>query len=141
MNNSTVENVMDSVHNWFSRSTLYGCFTVRDGALEVPSLAEGQYYRIVGSTFNDGLHKEGDTDLTDEEFNGKVYLLAVPSTFLDLCEEIEKWVELNSKTILGPFKYESFGGYTYTIAEDKDGNPITWQSVFRMRLKRWRKIA
>lgn len=140
MNTSTVEKVMDGIHNWFSRGCVYGTYEVQEGAIDCPDLAPGQFYRIVGSTFNDGLHKEDVHDLAPETFTGKIYLLAVPKGFLDLCDEIEAWEENNAKVLDGPFKSESFGGYSYTIAQDSSGSPAGWSTHFSKALNRWRKL-
>ena len=64
-----------------------GSYTISGGDIEPLSfLAEGQYYRIVGSIFNDGVHKYGDaTDtLDDETFEGAVWAMAVPPAVVAL---------------------------------------------------------
>ena len=59
-----------------------------NGGILTPSfgLKQNQYYRIVGSVFNDGVHKFGDeTDvLTDEVFDGSIWLMSVPKSLLEL---------------------------------------------------------
>ena len=112
--------------------------TINDGIL-TPSfgLKQNQYYRIIGSTFNDGVHRFGDaTDvLVDETFDGSVWLMAVPKSFLDLVSEIEEYQAKYGQAT--PYVSESFGGYSYSKS---DGAATSWQHAFSTRLNAWRKI-
>ena len=91
--------------------------------------------------FNDGVHKFGDTEdaLTDEEFNGSVWLMKVPQDFLNLATEIEDWCKTYSEKVSSPYQSESFGGYSYSKASGSKGN-ITWQDAFATRLSMYRRI-
>ena len=66
-----------SLNNWFVRGQdgdiKSGKYTIKDGMIEVPFLAEGQYFRIVGSVFNDGIYQYPAYDLIDEVFNGEIW--------------------------------------------------------------------
>lgn len=108
------------------------------GTLTVPDVREGQYVRIFGSLFNDGVRKYPLTGLTDETFTGCVIPLAIPRVILTLAEEIETWTEKNQPTA---FTSESFGGYSRTVATGASGVPAGWQDVFKMRLAPYRKMA
>ena len=67
--------------NWFNRKPngdyypkYSGKVVITEGDLVFASgfdLVDGQYIRIMGSLFNDGVHKVGDT-LVDEVFEGAV---------------------------------------------------------------------
>lgn len=133
-----LEELLFHLKNWFVKSVHYGTFAIKGGELSLPFIANGQYYRIVGSIFNDGLHKSGDSNLVDETFDGSVHTLAIPNVVIDLAKEIEAWQTKNGNS--GVFQSESFGGYSYTKATDNNGMEITWQSAFRKRLNPWRKI-
>ena len=62
-----------------------GTFSVKDGVLSpLDYLAEGQYFRVVGSVFNDGVHQYPAPDLTDEVFDGEVWAMRLPPAFLAL---------------------------------------------------------
>ena len=65
-----LERILDHLHNYFvvSGGVHAGEYVINSSALDVDFLQSGQYYRIVGSVFNDGIHKYGDTNehLTDE---------------------------------------------------------------------------
>lgn len=112
-----LEEVLLHIHNWFVVASHEGRWKIEGGALDLPFLQEGQYYRIVGSVFNDGLHKyvasgvvalddevdEGDEkepeeteptpepevpELIDEdEFKGVIYSLASLITALGTAKE------------------------------------------------------
>ena len=120
-----------------------GTFTVENGSITLPFLLTNQYFRIVGSVFNDGLHKYPAADLTDETFAGTVWALAVPKSVVALAEDIAAWEEKNGEAVLSPYTSESFGGYSYTKASGgkADTNAVTgWQDAFRGRLNDWRKL-
>lgn len=137
-----LEDVLRYLKNWFYAGKATGRIRVEGGALVPPaglSLAEGQYLRITGSVFNDGLHRWPCTDLTDEEFVGTVWALAVPKAVLDLSDEIDAWRTEHAAELDSPYASESFGGYSYTKV-GSDGRAVTWQSQFRARLAPWRRL-
>jgi hypothetical protein len=107
--------------------------------LDVP---EGAYIRIFGSVFNDGIHLYGDDDLTDETFDGTVWLLAIPPELLKLVARIESDMAASTAGTNsgGPLKSESFDGYSYTRMTRADGSLMDWRDLYRDRLARWRKI-
>lgn len=138
-----LEQVLHYLKNWFpvSDGKHYGTFTVKDGKMDLPFLQIGQYYRVVGSVFNDGLHRYPSADLATETFTGCVWALAVPKAVVDLAEEIEAWNEKNAQIVTGPYQSESFGGYSYTLkANDEADGGTSWQSVFAGRMNQWRKL-
>ena len=102
-------------------------------------LQEGQYFRIVGSVFNDGVYQYPATSLTDEVFEGAVWAMAVPPTLIALSAEIKAYNDSDAGKP-SPFTSESFGGYSYTKATDANGAPIGWQKAFASRLAKWRKL-
>ena len=132
--------ICQEINNFFTsrEDKKIGLIEIKDGQLS-PSfdLVNGQYYRIIGSIFNDGIYKYGEDELQDETFDGAVWLMKIPKDFLDLSKEIQSYVEKNDQTNI--FVSESFGGYSYTKAT-KDGAPLSWRDVYKKRLNRWRKI-
>lgn len=130
-------------YNWpIARGGLHlGNFVIGGGRINI-KLLNGQYFRIVGSVFNDGVYRyTDDLELVDEEFEGAVWALAIPRCVLELAKEIKEWNEKNGAAAAGPYQSESFGGYSYTKATDAvTGGAVTWQSAFRSRLAEWRKI-
>lgn len=129
------------VYNWPVTNRYCGEINVTKDGVALP-LLKGQYIRIVGSVFNDGVYKYGETDVYQEEtFNGEVWALAIPKGVLTLINEIKAWNDKNGDVATGPYQSESFGGYTYTRATDSaTGGAATWQTAFRAQLNRWRKI-
>lgn len=139
-----LETICRECNNWFrvSDGIHDGTFVIEGGSISLPFLTSGQYYRIIGSVFNDGLHRYGDEtdDLTDETFDGTIWALAIPRAFLALAEEIEGWQTSNGNA--GPYTSESFGGYSYTRATSSTtGAAATWADVFAGRLNQWRRIG
>lgn len=130
------------LHNWFEVEKHTGKFTITEGVLTASFLQVGQYFRIVGSVFNDGVWKYGTDDLTDETFDGSVWALAIPKAVLALNEEIDAWTVKYGDASVTPYQSESFGGYSYTKAgaSTAGNNTSTWQSTFAPRLRKWRKI-
>lgn len=135
-----LDHVLAYLRNYFPVWYQYGTFDIKNGAITVPELKDGQYFRIVGSVFNDGVHKNPASNLVDETFTGTVYALAIPQALLDLVAEIEKWQAKNGEKAAGPFQSESFGGYSYTLKSNAEGYGASWQSAFASRLNIWRKI-
>lgn len=137
------------LRNWFERKKFFGTFTIESGQIDLPdgSLQSGQYFRIVGSVFNDGVHKydpESESQLIDEVFEGAIWSMGVPPAVVDLSERISEWVTKYGDSVSSPYQSESFGGYSYQKASSGQGNAgsssPTWQSTFASELNRWRKI-
>ena len=138
-----LEQVLMNIRNWFTveGGIHSGTFSIKDGGITLPFLVDGQYFRICGSVFNDGLHQYPTSDLVDEEFSGVIWALAIPPAVVDLADEIQKWQEKNGEVASSPFSSESFGGYSYSKATDAEtGGAVTWQSAFKQQLGAWRKI-
>ena len=138
-----LEQVLMHLKNWFlvPGGIHEDTYTIEDGGIALPFLANGQYFRICGSVFNDGLHQYPASDLKAETFDGTVWALAVPQAVIDLAAEIEAWQKKNGDASVSPYQSESFGGYQYSKATDSaSGGAVTWQSAFRSRMNAWRKI-
>lgn len=137
-----LEQVLRHLNNWFLVEIHEGTFTVENGSITLPFLLTNQYFRIVGSVFNDGLYQDPAVDLTDETFTGTVWVLAVPKAVVALSEDIAAWEEKNGEAVASPYQGESFGGYSYTKrSAGSDGSALNgWQDAFRGRLNDWRKL-
>lgn len=133
-----LETVLMYLNNWFVVGRYDDTYTIEDGKLTLPFLAIGQYFRVFGSLFNDGLHQYPAADLMDETFDGTIWALAVPKAVISLSEEISAWNEKNGAA--GPYSSESFGGYSYTRATKSNGQAVGWQDVFAARLAPWKKL-
>lgn len=135
-----LEQVLAYLRNYFVVGYSSGRFEIKEGTILVDGLKDGQYFKIVGSIFNDGTYKYPAVTLTDETFCGSVYALAIPKPLIDLVAEIEEWQTANKSATESPYQAESFGGYSYTLKGGSEGIGATWQSVFAQRLNIWRKI-
>ena len=133
-------NLCAEIRNYFETQKRFGTFTISGGSIS-PSdfLQDGQYFRIVGSVFNDGVYRYPAHDLVDETFKGAVWAMAVPPAVFELLQKIQ---EFEAATANAPTTYisESFGGYGYTKATDENGLPVGLRSVFKSELNRWRKL-
>ena len=134
--------------NWFDRGKpkFTGTFDIVDGVITMRGgdmgLMNGQYFRIIGSLLNDGVHKEGGSDLVNESFSGSVSMMALPPAIITLADDITAWrakYENIDSEAMSPFNSESFAGYSYSKGSS-DGAAGTWQAVFRARLNPWRKL-
>lgn len=131
--------------NWFcdiEKDVHKGTFTIESGVLPLPFVSEGQYFRIVGSVFNDGVHQYGTGQLQDETFTGAIWAMRIPPSVIELAEEIDEWITKNGDVISSPYQSESWGGYAYTLKSGGgESGSVSWQSVFAGRLNRWRKLC
>lgn len=146
-----IRNFFPPLNQRYDKSYIHrGQFTISGSSIApLDFIKTNQYFRIVGSIFNDGVYQnnpESLKKLTDEEFCGAVWAMAVPSSFLELCKDIDQWRSKNESVDsvnMSPFTSESFGGYSYSkgsSADSENGNSVNWQSQFAKRLNLWRKI-
>lgn len=144
--------VCQYLRNWFDYDAAHnrlpswsGTFEIIGG--EIPELEGrliyGQYYRIIGSLLNDGVHQYPADDLQDETFTGTIQSMAIPRALITLVDDISAWREKNHKRLNSPYQSESWDGYSYTLKSSGDANGgggLTWQSQFAAQLAPWRKI-
>jgi hypothetical protein len=126
----------------------YGTYTIEQGHfVESPSfLSDGQYFRIVGSLFNDGVYCYGKDELMDETFTGSIWAMSVPPEVSALANDISAWIVANSQSLSSPYQSESFGGYSYSKSSGggSSGNPsaaYSWQDQFASRLAPYRRLS
>ena len=133
--------VCAEIRNYFVKDIHNGTFEIVGGKIApLDFIQEKQYFRIVGSVFNDGVYKNtADLVLTDEIFSGSVWAMAVPPSVVALAEEIKKYNE-SDEAKPSVYQSESFGGYSYSKATDENGAPIGWKKVFASRLNKYRRI-
>lgn len=135
-----LDEILAEIRNYFIVKVHSGKFEVIGGNLSpLDFLKNGQYFKIHGSIFNDGVYRYPESGLVDETFSGEIWALAVPPTLIALVADIEDY-EKKAKENVSPFTSESFGGYSYTKATDGNGSPLTWKTAFAKKLNRWRKI-
>lgn len=141
------------IRNFFDKNQpkIFGDIIISGGAITnadfLSDIQENQYFRIVGSVFNDGVYQYTDKlELIDEVFNGAIWLMAVPKDFLTLVDEISDWQTKNGgvdSAAMSPFNSESFGGYSYSKSGGGSAGVSTganWKSAFASRLNVYRRI-
>ena len=134
--------VCAELRNYFVKDIHNGTFEIVGGKIApLDFIQENQYFRIVGSVFNDGVYKNtADLVLTDEIFSGSVWAMAVPPTLIALAEDIKKYNE-SDEAKPSAYTSESFGGYSYSKATDENGVAVGWKKVFASRLRPFRRIS
>ena len=135
-----LETILTYLHNWFPvrGAAKTGEFRIVSGEIEADGLQDGQYFRVQGSVFNDGLHQYGRDQLEDEVFSGTVTPLAIPRAVVDISGEIAQWVVDNP---VSDKVSESFDGYSYTRAAGTTGSAGGWQAAFAARLAAYRRMC
>lgn len=147
--------ICQELRNWFDRNQpkWHGEITLHeDGSIDYEggspiTLQDGQFFRVVGSVFNDGVYRYPAYNLYEETFTGSIWAMAVPPAVIALCEEIEDWQKRYGgvdSVLMSPYQSESFGGYSYSKsgggAGDGRSSAGTWKGAFATRLNAWRKI-
>lgn len=141
----SINDFCEEVNNYFEQTRIFGKFEITDGNIDLNKydIQEGQYIRIVGSVFNDGVYQyliPPENELVDEKFDGAIWVMAVPSSVIAQIEEIDQWEAMNQSTLNSPYQSESFGGYSYTLKAENAEGGLNWQTHFRRKLDRWRKV-
>jgi len=129
----------------------HGTFEVADGQIQaLPFLLPGQYFRVIGSVFNDGVWQyqpgEEAPAMTDETFEGSVWAMSVPPAVLSLAQDIESWETANADALNSPYQSESFGGYSYSKASGSGvggsgSAAYGWQDQFAKQLAPYRRAS
>lgn len=140
-----LDQICGHIHNYFpdAENIRAGYFAVVDGSLTLNFLKTDQYFRIVGSLFNDGVYQYPAEGLTDEDFYGEIWPMRPPKDFLRLCDEIAAWQEKNGQQMASPFTSENIiGVYSYTKDAGAGGSSgSAWEHVFKSQLNRWRRLS
>lgn len=112
-----MEDLMLYTKNYFYRWKEYGTYAINNSQIACRGQYKvGQYVRIIGSVFNDGVHEIHSVtnntitinNLRNEEFKGYICGLAVPKEFYDLVQDIKAY-RLKHMPNLG-MQSESFAG-------------------------------
>lgn len=141
----SINDFCEEVNNYFEQTRIFGKFEITNGVIDLNKydIQEGQYIRVVGSVFNDGVYQyliPPENELVDEKFDGTIWVMAVPSSVVTQIEEINQWEAMNQSTLNSPYQSESFGGYSYTLKAENAEGGLNWRTHFRRKLDRWRKV-
>ena len=126
--------VMRHCRNFFEVGYLDGTFRITGNAL--PDAKDAHYVYISGSMYHDGVWELCNGYLTgksiegleDEEFDGRVWLLAPPIDFLETVKAMREYEEKNPVSALAS---ETFGGYSRTWATGGKPSDRSAMAVFR----------
>lgn len=126
--------VMRHCRNFFEVGYLDGTFRITGNAL--PDAKGAHYVYISGSMYHDGVWEICNGYLTgksiegleDEEFDGRVWLLAPPVDFLETVKAMREYEEKNPISSLSS---ETFGGYSRTWATGGKPSDRSAMAVFR----------
>lgn len=136
--------------NWFEQKKYIGTVTISNGMVSFTGsseLLDGQYIRIVGSVFNDGVYQwhllQAIEGLKDETFDGAVWAMAVPKEVTTLLADITAWEAQYGASMQSPFSSESMtaSSYSYTKASPDAAKQNTAFNAFAAKLSRWRKLV
>lgn len=147
----TMTELCAELRNYFDRGLpkYFGETEIKNGSIEIDGkidLATGQYFRVEGSVFNNGVHQYPDYDMVDEVFRGSIWAMAVPPTVVALCEEMDEWEKTYAGEVSKPYSSETISGvYSYTKAQGGSVNggsspTVTAFDIFARKLNKWRKI-
>ena len=146
----TLTELCGYLKNYFEQKKYIGDVTIADGRVSFDGdseLLDGQYIRIVGSVFNDGVYQwKTDTaipNLVDEAFNGGVWALAIPKELISVLAEITAWEAKYAGACASPMYSEtiSSNSYTYTKGNPESTKQNTAFNTFASKLNRWKKIV
>lgn len=143
--------ICNYLKNWFSNEKYIGFITISDGTFscngKLITIAEGQYFRIIGSILSDGVYKYGTDSISDEGFDGAIWLMRVPADVIGLAAEIADWMAKYGGTdsqSMSPYNSESFGGYSYSKSSggsiESTSTTPAWAAVYGGRLARYRRL-
>ena len=136
------------LHNFFTDKShiFYNIYTIPDNILNNNFIKQGQYFRITGSVFNNGVYCNTPDDLKrlkNETFKGAIWGMDVPADFGSLCEEVERF-NVKIAELSGNFRgysSESWGGYSYNLPTSAPSYMQDWQCKIRQAMNAYRKIS
>ena len=132
---ASVGSVMRYCRNFFEVGYVDGTFRITGNALS--DVGDGVHWvYISGSMMHDGVWQICNGYLTgrsiegleDEEFDGRVWLLAPPIDFLETVKAMREYEEKNPISALSS---ETFGGYSRTWAMGGKPSDRSAMTVFR----------
>lgn len=167
---AVIEQMCAETHNYFETDKVSGIYKIKDGNIELPFLEKYQFFRIVGSKWNDGIYV----------YSSDFWILRA-STWEEVRAENESWKDLLSRRWSELVEHdlvdEEFGGeiwpmnipraflnlsqeisayiesgadkvsgYTsesfggYSYSKASAGSNA-WENAFASKLKRWRKLV
>lgn len=136
------------LRNFFTNkdNIFYNTYTICNNILNFDFIKEGQYFRITGSSLNNGVYCNTIDDLKrlrDETFTGAIWVMDVPPDFVRLCDEVERFNAKISE-LSGNFQgyaSESWGGYSYTLPTSTPSFMRDWHYKLKQEMSYYRKLS
>lgn len=167
---STIDTVCGELHNYFEDDRVIGDYTIEEGRITLPFLVNGQFFRIVGSKFNDGVYIYADNyiilDVTWEDFfvdnpdwqaiSARAYASIQRRELADETFHGAIWLmrmprnflrmcqeieEYNLSDAAKPSPFTSENISGFYSYTKGDADSTSWQSVFASKVKQYRKAA
>ena len=157
--NQAVLMVLRHLRNAFETGKENGDFTITDGKVALAeTYLSGEWVAITGSRLNDGIYRikfdageylltngtDNELAVEDESFTGSVWRLGLPKDLIDLCKDVQAWLDSSAgQPGAGAITSESVVGfYSVKFATPKEGgNSGGWESAFANRINSgWRNM-
>lgn len=129
----------------FDKDIHIGEYTIENTTITLDFLSDNQYFRIVGSKFNDGVYKyDNKLKLIDETFKGGIWAMSVPPDFLSAVQDANTYLTAHPNAT--SLQSESFGGYSYTRANSRSNGSYSLggfsylPTTIADRLNRYRRM-
>lgn len=144
-----MEFIMQEINNYFYKTVEKNEFSINDSKIKVKgNYFPDQFVKIENSIMNDGIYKvlnfeDGFVEINggiNEKFEGCIYGLAIPKSFLELIEEIEEYQKLNPTSKSNVISESYLNGYSYTMTTNSNGQISGWQDVFKSKLDTYRRV-
>lgn len=167
---ATIEALCAETHNYHETDRIIGDYKIENGNIALPFLVENQFFRIVGSKFNDGVYIYSqelftirsitweevlDGNLNWEELKKNKWGELVEHDLID--EEFhgaiwpmnmpraflalsEEIAKYQESDAAKPSPYLSESINGYYSYTKANVSENSWQSVFGSKIKRWKKV-
>ena len=166
----SIEALCGETHNYHETDRVVGDYAIENGNISLPFLVNGQFFRIQGSKFNDGVYiyskeyiireatwKDVLTDnrdwnaLTEEEWGNLKHAELTDESFTGVIWPMrmpraflklaQEIEEYNESEAAKPSPYTSESISGHYSYTKANAVDSAWENVFSAKLKRWRKVA
>ena len=166
----SIEALCGETHNYHELDRVVGDYAIENGNISLPFLVNGQFFRIQGSKFNDGVYiysreyiiREATWEdvlkdnkdwnaLTEEEWGNLKHAELIDESFTGaiwpmrmpraFLKLAQEIEEYNESEAAKPSPYTSESISGHYSYTKASAAESAWENVFSAKLKRWRKVA
>ena len=166
----TIEALCAETHNYHELERVINDYAIENGNISLPFLVDGQFFRIVGSKFNDGVYiytqdyilrdatwedvlndNKDWSSLTEEEWGNLKHVELIDEEFHGgiwamrmpraFLSLAQEIESYNSSEASKPSPYTSESISGHYSYTKASPSDSSWEKVFASKLKRWRKAA